>query len=254
MIAPEIAEILESEAARINTPAFIDADPVQFPRRFEQLADVEIVSILASHLAWGNRKMICRDIERLLALMDHRPAQWVMDGAFEEVPDELNIHRTFFGRNLKHLLRGLRSILREHGSLDTFAASLRISGTDCAPWQLAAALNARMAEANDGCTDSRCLPLNLESTALKRLNMALRWLVRRDGIVDMGVWTSLTPADLYIPLDVHVGNTSRALGLTSRKANDRRTTEEITAALRSLRPDDPTYFDFALFGVGVESK
>lgn len=253
MIDSETAALLEAEAARINTPEFVPADPVQFPRRFEDKADVEITALLAAHLAWGNRKMICRDIERLLALAEHLPAQWVRSGGFEDVADEQNIHRTFFGRNLKHMLRGLRRIYASHDSLDSFCGSLRLSGREGAPWLLAEALNAQMAEAN-GCSDSRCLPLNLQSTALKRLNMALRWLVRRDGIVDMGIWESLTPADLYIPLDVHVGNTSRALGLTSRRANDRRTAEEITAALRTLRPEDPTYFDFALFGVGVEQK
>lgn len=252
MIASEVAEMLEREAARINSPEFVAADPVQFPRRFRTVADIEVVALLSSHLAWGNRKMICRDIERLLAFAENQPADWVREGAFEAIDDEQNIHRTFFGRNLKHLLRGLRSIYAEFPSLDAFCGSLNLVGQDCAPWRLAEALNRRMAAANGGRTDSRCLPLNLQSTALKRLNMALRWLVRNDGIVDMGVWNSLTPADLYIPLDVHVGNTSRAIGLTVRRANDKRTAEEITAALRTLRPEDPTYFDFALFGLGVE--
>ncbi len=250
LISPETAELLEREAARINSPEFIAADPVQFPRRFARQADAEIAALLAAHLAWGNRKMICRDTERLLQLMENRPADWVRDGAFESVDDDMNIHRTFFGRNLKHLMRGLERIYSRHATLDAYAATLGLRGREGAPWLLAEALNAEMAEAN-GCSDSRCLPLNLGQTALKRLNMALRWLVRRDGIVDMGLWSALDPADLYIPLDVHAGNTARALGLTSRRANDRRTCEEITAAARTLRPDDPALFDYALFGIGV---
>lgn len=252
MIASDIAEMLEREAARINAPEFIGADPVQYPRRFSRKADVEVVALLASHLAWGNRKMICRDIERLLLLTEGEPAAWVREGEFERISDEQNIHRTFFGRNLKHFLRGLRDVYSEFADLDAFCASLKLKGESGAPWLFAEALNGRMAAANGGREDSRCLPLNMRTTALKRLNMALRWLVRDDGIVDIGIWNSLTPADLYIPLDVHVGNTSRAIGLTARRANDRRTAEEITAALRTLRPDDPTYFDFALFGLGVE--
>jgi uncharacterized protein (TIGR02757 family) len=248
-ISPEIAELLLSEAKRINSPDFIAADPVQFPRRFTELADVEIVSLLAAHLAWGNRKMICRDTERLLALMDMQPHRYVMDCGYEELPDEINIHRTFFGRNLKHMLRGLRAIYQRHGSLDAFCRACGAPQSDYPSWHLAAAINAEMAAANGGETDSRCLPLNLESTALKRLNMALRWLVRRDGIVDMGLWTSLTPAQLFIPLDVHVGDTARELGLVTRRANDRRTTVELTETLRTLRPDDPVYFDYALFGI-----
>ena len=82
--------------------------------------------------------------------------------------------------------------------------------------------------------------------------MALRWLVRTDGIVDLGVWRLLRPAQLFIPLDVHVGNTSRQLGLLGRRANDRRSVEELTDTLRSFNPDDPTLYDFALFGIGMK--
>ena len=81
--------------------------------------------------------------------------------------------------------------------------------------------------------------------------MALRWLVRRDGIVDMGVWDVIKPSQLVIPLDVHVGNTARNLGLITRKANDKRTALELTDCLRRWRPDDPVWFDFALFGIGM---
>ena len=80
--------------------------------------------------------------------------------------------------------------------------------------------------------------------------MALRWLVRDDGIVDMGVWKGvITPAQLYIPLDVHVGDTARSLGLLDRRANDRRSVEQLTATLRTIRPHDPVYYDYALFGL-----
>ncbi len=251
MIPADVAELLRREAARINSPEFIALDPVQFPRRYSDQADIEIVSLLAAHMAWGNRKMICRDVERLLAQMTPSPAAWVRNGAFESIPDDQNIHRTFFGRNLKHMLRGLELILNRYPTLDAWAATLDLRGKPDAPWLLAEALNRCLAEANGGQGDPRCFPLNLRSTALKRLNMALRWLVRRDGIVDMGLWRSLDPADLYVPLDVHVGDTARSLGLTSRRANDRKTTCEITEALRTLNPDDPALFDFALFGLGL---
>ena len=109
-------------------------------------------------------------------------------------------------------------------------------------------------EANGGNADSQCLPTKLANTALKRVNMALRWLVRDDGIVDMGVWNVIRPSQLFIPLDVHVGDTARALGLVARKANDRRTVEELTGILRQMRPEDPVIYDFALFGIGIGDK
>lgn len=247
-MTPELAEFLLAEAHRVNSPDFIAADPVQFPRRYlHSLPDAEITALLAAHLAWGNRTMICRDTERLLQMMDHQPHRFVMEGAYEAIADDTNIHRTFFGRNLKHMLRGLRAIYASHGSLDSFCSACGTPQSPFPSWHLAAALNAVMAEANGGRSDSRCLPLNLDNTALKRLNMALRWLVRRDGIVDLGLWQSLSPARLFIPLDVHVGDTARALGLTTRRANDRRTTLEITEQMRLICPADPALLDFALF-------
>lgn len=252
-IDPLVWETLEQQAARINSPEFINDDPVQFPRRFERLQDIEIAALLSASIAWGNRQMICRNCDKMLALMGHDPYNFVMDKAFEELPDG-NIHRTFFARNLRHFLRGLHRIYSNHTSLNDFAKATGAANDEFPAWRLAEAMNAEFAEANCGEPDSRCLPQNLQSTALKRLNMALRWLVRNDGIVDLGVWNALQPRQLYIPLDVHVGNTVRALGLIDRRANDRRTAIELTELLRHRRPDDPVWFDFALFGIGIEDK
>ena len=115
-------------------------------------------------------------------------------------------------------------------------------------------MNKVLIQANNGEKHSRCLPGNLDNTALKRINMALRWLVRDDGIVDMGVWNIIKPSQLFIPLDVHVGNVSRDLGLLTRKANDKRATIELTEVLRSIRPHDPIWYDYALFGIGINNK
>ncbi len=247
----DMREFLEREAALINRPEFISDDPVQFPRRFESLADIEIVALLSSAIAWGNRKMICRDADRMLEMMDGQPHAFVMEGAYEAISDTTNIHRTFFGRNLKHFMRGLRAIYSRHATLDDFCRSCGAPDSEFPAWHLAAAINDELARANGGTSDCRCLPLNLQTTALKRLNMALRWLVRRDGIVDLGVWRSLSPAQLFIPVDVHVGDTARSLGLITRKANDRRTAVEITCRMREICPDDPVLLDFALFGIAV---
>lgn len=249
-ISKDIKELLESEAKRINNPSFIDKDPVQFPRRYETLQDIEIVSFLSAMLAWGNRKMICRDIERLLSLMDNNPYAYVMEKGYEDLDPKLNIHRTFFASHLQHFLRGLRKIYKNYGSLDAFASENNIGEEEAPSWKLVELIN-KILEQENGSSSSRCLPLNLNQSALKRVNMALRWLVRDDGIVDMGVWKSIPKNKLFIPLDVHVGNVSRELGLLSRKANDRKSVEELTGVLRQLKPEDPAIYDFALFGIGV---
>ncbi len=249
----DIKQLLDEEAARINHPDFILLDPVQFPRRFSTLQDIEIASILSATIAWGNRKMICSNCEKMLKIMDNQPYNYIMEREYENLPDG-NIHRTFFAKNLRHFLRGLNKIYTDYKSLQEFARQHHIADSETPSWQLVEHMNNVLCEANNGISDSRCLPLNLKNTALKRINMALRWLIRNDGIVDMGVWDVITPAQLFIPLDVHVGNTARQLGLLQRNANDRIATITLTEALRKFRPEDPVIYDYALFGMGIEHK
>lgn len=250
----QLRVFLDSEAARINHPDFIFNDPVQFSRRFERLQDIEVVSFLSAAIAWGKRKMICDNCEKMLRIMENSPYEYVMDEAYEALPDELNIHRTFFARNFKYMLRGFRAIFNQYGSLNDFAGSVKVNESEAPSWSLVEQMQRVFSEANNGTTDSQCLPTQLRTTALKRINMALRWLVRNDGIVDLGVWDCIKPSQLFVPLDVHVGDTVRALGMIERKANDRRTVVEVTDQLRRMRPDDPVVYDFALFGIGIGDK
>ena len=253
-IDKDLRGLLDREAAEINSPEFIGEDPVQFPRRFSDIRDIEIAGLLSATVAWGNRRMICRDIERMLVLMGHEPFRYMMEEGYEDLDDALNIHRTFFARNLKQYLRGLRKIYSSCGSLDEFAAALKV-GDEVAPaWRLVEEMQKVFTDANGGVPTERCLPHDTLHSALKRIHMALRWFVRDDGIVDMGIWKSIPKSKLFIPLDVHVGNTARELGLLTRRSNDRKAVEELTGVLASLRPDDPAYYDYALFGIGVKGK
>lgn len=254
MITPDIVELLNRESTRFNRPEFIAEDPVQFPRMFSDKRDIEIAALLASTIAWGNRTMICRSANKMFTLMDWQPYHYIVDRGYEELPADDNIHRTFFNRNLAHYLRGLHAIYRKFGSLENFAVAEGVSASDAPAWKLAEAINCELTSANNGKCDSRCLPLGLDKSALKRFNMALRWLVRDDGIVDLGIWDVIKPSQLFIPLDVHVGNVSRALGILERKANDRRAVNELTDVLRLLDPVDPVRYDFALFSIGIEAK
>ncbi len=249
-------EYLDSLVLKYNVPEFAAEDPVQFPRRFSDPRDIEISSLLTSTIAWGRRPMILKNAERLHTLLENEPYRFIKEGDIESLP-EANLHRTFFGRHLKYYLRGLRQLYERYGSLEGFAAAIGAEKAEAPAWEIAAGLSAILCDANkdiklDG--PDRCLPSKPEQSALKRFNMALRWLVRNDGIVDMGVWKLLQPSQLYIPLDVHSGNTSRTLGLLTRKANDRRAVQELTTALRAMDPTDPIKYDFALFGAGINSQ
>jgi uncharacterized protein (TIGR02757 family) len=114
-------------------------------------------------------------------------------------------------------------------------------------------LRTEIISANDpGLRSSKHLSNPEANSACKRLHLFLRWMVRNDGIVDLGIWKNISPADLYIPLDVHVGRVSRSLGLISRTQNDRKTVEELTSVLRKLNPADPILYDFGLFGIGEQ--
>lgn len=249
----ELKNFLDEEAQRINNPNFIADDPVQFPRMFSDKRDIEIAALIASTVAWGKRSMICRNIARMLDIMDHNPYNYVMTESYEDLPD-MNLHRTFFAKNLRHYLRGLKKIYHDYDSLEDFAKEKLVGVESNHAWHLVKAINHELAAANGGVEDGRCLPLSYEKSALKRFNMALRWLVRNDGIVDLGIWNVIRPSQLYIPLDVHVGNISRQLGLLKRKANDRAAVEELTAKLREFNSEDPTVYDYALFGIGVSGR
>ena len=177
-----------------------------------------------------------------------------MDKGYEQFPEDRNIHRTFFGRHFRWLMRGLHEIYTRYPSLDAFSSACGAGADEAPAWKLVEEMQKVICGVNGGEACPQCLPVNLRNSALKRINMALRWLVRDDGIVDMGVWKSIPKSKLFIPLDVHVGNVSRQLGLLGRKSNDRKSVEELTGKLRILNPSDPSVFDFALFGIGINSK
>ena len=240
--------LLDEKVAQYNTPAFIANDPISFPHSFTRREDVEIVALLASVIAWGNRKMILRSGNKMFhEIMHSEPYDFVMSGEWESLDGKVNIHRTFFVQDLKYICRGLKEIYTQHGSMEPLFVG-------CSTWEGIEKLRNELARANGGETTRHISnPVSIKGkpgSACKRMHMMLRWLCRKDGVVDLGIWQAVSPSQLMIPIDVHVARTARTLGLVSRKQNDRRTVEELTAKLRLLSPDDPVRYDFALFGVG----
>lgn len=243
-----LKDYLDELVAKNNTEAFIKDDPVQFPHRYSDVRDIEIVSFLVATIAWGNRKMILNSANNMLAIMGKSPYDYVMSGGWEKLDDSKCVHRTFFGRDLKYYCKGLsKAYQMPVNSLENV-----FYNEEHDVWRGIQNFRDLIAEAN-GCTSkhisnpSCCEPK--KGSACKRLHMALRWLVRNDGMVDLGIWNRLNPRDLMIPLDVHVARVSRDLGLIERKSNDRQTVEMLTAKLREFDPADPVKYDFALFGV-----
>lgn len=243
-----LKDYLDELVAKKNTEAFIKDDPVQFPRRYSDVRDIEIVSFLVATIAWGNRKMILNSANNMLAIMGKSPYDYVMSGGWEKLDDSKCVHRTFFGRDLKYYCKGLsKAYQMPVNSLENV-----FYNEEHDVWRGIQNFRDLIAEAN-GCTSKHISNPSCrepkKGSACKRLHMALRWLVRNDGMVDLGIWKRLNPRDLMIPLDVHVARVSRDLGLIERKSNDRQTVEMLTAKLREFDPADPVKYDFALFGV-----
>ncbi len=233
---------MDELVGRYNTPSFSADDPVQFVQRYKNKQDMEIMALLISTIAWGRRQTILKSSERLLALTGKSPYDFAMTAKLYKMEPSMPIHRTFFGRDLIYICKGLRHIYKENESMENLFV-----GTDM--WNGIKRLRLAMHEANNSFSKHIANP---DKSACKRLHLALRWLVRNDGITDLGVWTKISPSQLIIPLDVHVGNIARMLNITTRKSNDKTTAVEITKVLRTLDKEDPIKYDFALFGAGIE--
>jgi len=245
----EIKDLLDLTAQRFNTFSFIDTDPIQFPHKYKDKRDVEISAILTATITWGKRSIILKSASRMHALMGTSPYDYIMSRGYERL-EQQNIHRTFFEDDMAYLCRGLHAV---YNRLDT-AESLFTSfpADENRLWKGIEQFRDYVLKANEN------FPLkslkhvsNPASSACKRLHLALRWLVRNDGIVDLGLWGEINPSELMIPLDVHVISSARSLGLLTRKQNDRKAVEELTAKLRLYNPEDPVLYDFALFGLGI---
>ncbi|AGY53850.1 hypothetical protein BRDCF_p1223 [Bacteroidales bacterium CF] len=227
-------EKLKSLSALYNNAEFFTKDPVVFPKIFSEkyirgeatLQDVEIAGILSSHLAWGRREMIFNNCEKMFCEMNWQPLQYVMGGIYRN--DPVSLHRTIKWSDFARICENLRLFYSQEHSLENFSPSYvrtNIFGSKPDP-----------------------------NAANKKIHMFRRWMVRNDGIVDLGVWKNSKPADLVIPLDVHVHRSALEMGITTRKSADFKTAMEITEYLRKIFPSDPCVGDFALFAFAATSS
>ena len=249
-----VRRCLDRAADRHNRPAFIAADPISLPHRFTHPADVEIVGFWVAMLAWGQRTTILQKGGELIDRMDGAPHDFVVN----HLPSDRHRfddfrHRTFNAVDARCFLASLQDHYRRHASLEPAFAD-HLSATHLT---VEAALTGfhhyffRLPGAPVRTRKHVSTPAR--GSACKRLNMFLRWMVRRDDRgVDFGLWHRLRPSQLVCPCDVHVARTARRLGLLTRPQTDWRAALELTARLRQLDPADPCRYDFALFGMGIE--
>lgn len=249
----EIKEFLDEKVIRYNTPKFIESDPIQIPHLFSKKEDIEIAGFLTATIAWGNRKSILNNSEKLMKLMDMSPYDFVLNHQESDL-DSLEgfVHRTFNSIDLKYFIKSLNNIYQNHTGLD----QIFIEGSEINSLQPAIHnFKSVFFELPHEKRTEKHVSDPFKNSAAKRINMFLRWMVRDDRTgVDFGLWKSLSPAQLSCPLDVHSGNVARKLGLLKRKMNDAKALAELDRNLRKMDPLDPVKYDFALFGLGVFEK
>ena len=225
----ELKTQLMDWADKYNDPVYFSTDPIAFPKEFirrkARLEDVEIAAIFAAHFAWGRRAMIVRDCERLFDFMEWKPYDYVTSGCWRD--DDTSIHRTVKWSDTAKICHTLKDFYATHKSLEEYNTT-------------------QIRTIIFGQKEDRRAPD-------KKIRMMQRWMVRRDGKVDLGIWHSSDPSELRIPLDVHVYTQATSIGLTARRQKDLLTAQEITNAFKEIFPNDPCKGDFALFGYGIDN-
>lgn len=250
-----VSDLLNTAAAVWNNPDFIESDPISVPHRFTRLQDKEIMGFWAATLAWGQRKTIINSALRLSELMDHAPYDFVLN---HEESDRARFsdfkHRTFQYTDTLWFLHWLQEYYRQEQSLET-AFFRHMSPGDVTVEKALSGFHDRFFDHPYAPARTRKhVATPARGSTCKRLNMFLRWMVRKDDRgVDFGIWNRISPSQLLIPLDVHVDRVARRLGLLSRPQTDWLAVLELTENLRKFDPGDPARYDFALFGMGVSS-
>jgi uncharacterized protein (TIGR02757 family) len=246
----ELKEFLDEKVELYNHPNFIESDPIQIPHRYSLKEDIEIAGFLSATIAWGNRKMIIANSNKLMELMGNTPFDYIMSHTEKDL-DTLQqfVHRTFNGQDCKTFVLALQNIYKNHSGLEAVLAQ---NQTEQSMQESISKFKTLFFEVPHQNRTQKHISDPLNNSAAKRLNMWLRWNCRQDQKgVDLGIWKSINPSKLSCPLDVHSGNVARKLGLLTRTQNDGKALAELDANLRKLDPADPVKYDFALFGLGV---
>jgi uncharacterized protein (TIGR02757 family) len=244
---------LEENVLKYNHPSFIADDPISVPHRFSKLQDIEIAGFFAAIMAWGQRKTIVRKANELMGLMDDAPYDFIMHHAeHERKPLTSFKHRTLQPDDILYLVEVLQQYYTKHTSLEqAFADHLSKDDEDVYNG-LTGFYNMVFDQPYILERTRKHIATPERKSSCKRLNMFLRWMVRSDDNgVDFGLWKKISPAQLIVPLDLHVGNVARRLELLTRPVNDWQAAKELTHQLKQFDGADPVKYDFALFGAGI---
>jgi uncharacterized protein (TIGR02757 family) len=243
-------EKLEGLYSLYNDRRYVHPDPLEFLYDYPDPLDMELVGLIASSLAYGRVAQILKSISIILDKLNRSPRAFITDASVKILSSTFTgfKHRFTTGDEISSMLIKAKGLIKQYGSLnECFMAGFNENEETVVP-----ALTAFAKQFNECYPDScaSLVPEPHKGSACKRLNLFLRWMVRKD-IVDPGGWIGISPSKLVVPLDTHMHRICTALGLTDRKQADMRTAMEITENFRKISPEDPVRYDFAITRLGI---
>ena len=249
MIPSSICNLLIELSQKYENPEFLKKDPSQFMHRFDSVREAEIVAFIAANLAFGRREQILSHVEAILDVAGKAPSDWILSQKYKNffADNDNSFYRMYTNRDMRLFFDGLKEILTQSETLGEYFQKKWGEGICNSEIYL------HQLVADSFPKNCRLLPHSRDS-AVKKVNMLLRWFVRTDSPVDLGLWTWYDKKALLMPLDTHVMQQSNELGLISSKNANLKTAVELTERLKEVFPDDPVRADFALFGLGVDSS
>ena len=256
----EIHQLLDQKVKQYNHIEFIEKDPICIPHLFTKQQDIEIAGFFAAIFAWGNRTTIINKSKELLERMDNAPFAFCTEHQEKDLKKLLGFaHRTFNDTDLLYCVEFFKQHYRKNESLESaFFKSESIGSikkTNAVEKALIHFQDYFFSLDDAPARTKKHIASPVSGSTCKRLNMFLRWMVRKDKQgVDFGIWKKISPAALIMPIDVHVARVSRGLGIVKRTQTDWQTAIELTNYCRTLDPKDPVKYDFALFSLGVIEK
>lgn len=255
MNTQQLKRLLDQKAAFYNSARFIASDPISIPHLFSKKEDTEIAGFLAGTIAWGQRPTIISNAKKLMEWMDFSPHEFIMNFAEKDLkPFQTFSHRTFNGQDCEYFLWALKNLYQTYADMES-AFTKDFLPTEKNTKTAIISFRNRFLSWQAPERTKKHVADPAKNSSAKRLNMFLRWMVRKDESgVDFGIWKNIRPSQLVCPLDTHSGRVARKLGLLTRKANDWQAAEELTDQLRLFDPEDPVKYDYALFGAGIFEK
>lgn len=254
----KLKDFLNDKVEQYNQPSFIKDDPVSIPHLFSKKQDIEIAAFFASIFAWGNRTIIINKSEELMRFMNNAPHDFILHHSSKELQNLLAFkHRTFNTTDLLYFIEFLHFHYSHYKSLeDAFIKDLTTAENNKVVQQALINFHHYFFSLEEvPLRTKKHIATPEKKSNCKRLNMFLRWMVRKDDKgVDFGIWNVIKPSQLICPVDVHVARVAKRFNLLHRKQTDWNAAIELTEHLRTLDSNDPVKYDFALFGLGVIEK